>query len=224
MLAGVSLTWYTWLEQGRRINASRDVLVAIGRALRLDDAGLEHLLSLAEPGTAGVVEVPATPPAALERLLDALMPSPAYVLGPRWEFLAWNGAQERLYPRLPSLEPPRRNLLWVLFADPFTRGTDRRLGHPRPSGPGGVPFRHVGGPPRSGDGRTDRDAPPRVGGVRPLVAGARRLGIRGASATVQSSDGGRAHVPVPAASRGPSGRASAWSPNSAFPATIPPNA
>jgi transcriptional regulator with XRE-family HTH domain len=121
MLAGVSLTWYTWLEQGRRINASRDVLVAIGRALRLDDSGLEHLLSLAEPGTAGVVEVPATPPAALERLLDALMPSPAYVLGPRWEFLAWNGAQERLYPRLPSLEPPRRNLLWVLFADPFTR-------------------------------------------------------------------------------------------------------
>ena len=41
MLAGVSLTWYTWLEQGRRINASRDVLVAIGRALRLDDAGRE---------------------------------------------------------------------------------------------------------------------------------------------------------------------------------------
>ena len=121
MLAGVSLTWYTWLEQGRRINASRDVLVAIGRALRLDDAGLEHLLSLAEPGTAGVVDVPATPPTALERLLDALMPAPAYVLGPRWEFLAWNGAQERLYPRLPSLEPPRRNLLWVLFADPFTR-------------------------------------------------------------------------------------------------------
>ena len=121
MLAGVSLTWYTWLEQGRRINASRDVLVAIGRALRLDDAGLEHLLSLAEPGTAGVVDVPATPPAPLERLLDALMPAPAYVLGPRWEFLAWNGAQERLYPRLPTLEPPRRNLLWVLFADPFTR-------------------------------------------------------------------------------------------------------
>ena len=50
MLAGVSLTWYTWLEQGRRINASNDVLLAIGRALRLDDAGLEHLLSLTEPG------------------------------------------------------------------------------------------------------------------------------------------------------------------------------
>jgi transcriptional regulator with XRE-family HTH domain len=120
MLAGVSLTWYTWLEQGRRINASRDVLLAIGRALRLDDAGQEHLLSLAEPGTVGV-DVPTTAPTALERLIEALMPAPAYVLGPHWEFLAWNDAQERLYPRIADLEPPRRNLLWVLFADPATR-------------------------------------------------------------------------------------------------------
>ena len=44
LLAGVSVTWYTWLEQGRRINASTDVLRAIGRALRLDDAGQDHLV------------------------------------------------------------------------------------------------------------------------------------------------------------------------------------
>ena len=50
LLAGVSVTWYTWLEQGRRINASDDVLRAIGRALRLDDAGQDHLVSLAQPG------------------------------------------------------------------------------------------------------------------------------------------------------------------------------
>ncbi len=50
MLAGVSVTWYTWLEQGRRINASNDVLLAIGRALRLDEAGLDHLLSLDRAG------------------------------------------------------------------------------------------------------------------------------------------------------------------------------
>ena len=120
MLAGVSLTWYTWLEQGRRINASDDVLRAIGRALRLDDAGLDHLLSLTEPGTA-TLSAPAEPPSALVRLLDALMPAPAYVLGPHWEFVGWNAAQERLYPRIADLEPPRRNLLWVLFADPATR-------------------------------------------------------------------------------------------------------
>jgi transcriptional regulator with XRE-family HTH domain len=120
MLAGVSLTWYTWLEQGRRINASHDVLAAIGRALRLDDAGIDHLLALSDPGTAGV-EAPEEAPSALLRLLDSLLPAPAYVLGPHWEFLAWNAAQERLYPPIASLQPPRRNLLWVLFADPATR-------------------------------------------------------------------------------------------------------
>jgi transcriptional regulator with XRE-family HTH domain len=119
MLAGVSLTWYTWLEQGRRINASDDVLLAIGRALRLDEAGLDHLLSLTEPGTA-TIAAPAEAPSALVRLLDALMPAPAYVLGPVWDFVGWNTAQERLYPRIAELEPPRRNLIWVLFADPHT--------------------------------------------------------------------------------------------------------
>ena len=120
LLAGVSLTWYTWLEQGRRINASDDVLRAIGRALRLDDAGVEHLLALAQP-SATPVEVPQEAPTALVRLITAIEPAPAYVLGPRWEFLAWNAAEERLYPRLATLEPPRRNLLWVLFCDPLTR-------------------------------------------------------------------------------------------------------
>jgi transcriptional regulator with XRE-family HTH domain len=120
MLAGVSLTWYTWLEQGRRINASSDVLGAIGRALELDEAGIEHLLGLAQP-SATSVDAPQEAPSALVRLIDSMQPAPAYVLGPRWEFLAWNAAQVRLYPRIEELEGIERNLLWVLFADPFTR-------------------------------------------------------------------------------------------------------
>jgi transcriptional regulator with XRE-family HTH domain len=120
MLAGVSLTWYTWLEQGRRINASDDVLAAIGRALRLDTAGVEHLLALAQHGSTPI-EAPKEAPTALVRLIEALEPAPAYVLGPRWEFLAWNAAQERLYPRITELDGLELNLLWVLFADPFTR-------------------------------------------------------------------------------------------------------
>jgi transcriptional regulator with XRE-family HTH domain len=120
MLAGVSITWYTWLEQGRRINASPDVLTAIGRALRLDEAGTEHLLALAQP-TATPTEAPREAPSALVRLIDAMEPAPAYVLGPRWEFLAWNAAQSRLYPRIADLAGIERNLLWVLFADPATK-------------------------------------------------------------------------------------------------------
>lgn len=120
MLAGVSLTWYTWLEQGRRINASDDVLAAIGRALKLDEAGIEHLLAIAQPSSAPV-EAPQEAPTALVRLIEALEPAPAYVLGPRWEFLAWNAAQARLYPRIVELDGIERNLLWVLFGDPATQ-------------------------------------------------------------------------------------------------------
>jgi transcriptional regulator with XRE-family HTH domain len=115
LLAGVSVTWYTWLEQGRRINASPDVLRAIGRALLLDEAGQTHLLTLAQP-SAAPVPAPSEAPTALVRLIDALEPAPAYVLGPCWEFLAWNDAEARLYPPLARLEGVHRNLLWVLFA------------------------------------------------------------------------------------------------------------
>src|SRR6478736_1190459 len=80
MLAGVSITWYTWLEQGRRINASPDVMSAIGRALRLDDAGIEHLRALAQP-SASPVPAPQEAPSALVRLIESMEPAPAYVLG-----------------------------------------------------------------------------------------------------------------------------------------------
>jgi transcriptional regulator with XRE-family HTH domain len=124
MLAGVSVTWYTWLEQGRRINASADVLRAIGRALRLDTAGIDHLTALGQPAaTPGDVQAygPEDVPSALRRLIAAFEPAPAYVLGPRWEFAAWNAAQARLYPRIEALPEDDRTLLWVLFCDPSTR-------------------------------------------------------------------------------------------------------
>ncbi|MFZ8997089.1 MAG: helix-turn-helix transcriptional regulator [Ilumatobacteraceae bacterium] len=123
MLAGVSVTWYTWLEQGRRINASGDVLRSIGRVLRLDDAGLDHLLALARPAVTVTSPPPPSPgaPAALVRLIDSLEPSPAYVLGPCWEFLARNAAHTRLYPDLDDLPDDERNLLWAVFVDPAGR-------------------------------------------------------------------------------------------------------
>jgi transcriptional regulator with XRE-family HTH domain len=123
LLAGVSVTWYTWLEQGRKINASTDVLRAIGRALRLDEAGQEHLISLAQPTTvtAPPVATPDEVPTALRRLIDAFEPAPAYVLGPHWEFAAWNAAQRRLYPPVEQLDGIERNLIWVLFAHDAVR-------------------------------------------------------------------------------------------------------
>jgi transcriptional regulator with XRE-family HTH domain len=121
LLAGVSVTWYTWLEQGRPINASVDVLEALARTLRLDDAEREHLLTLAEHSHGEVAPDVHDAPDALVRLITSMEPAPAYVLGPRWEFLAWNRAQSHLYPMVDHLSPDDRNLLWVMFAEPTAR-------------------------------------------------------------------------------------------------------
>ncbi len=121
LLAGVSVTWYTWLEQGRPINASVDVLDALARTLRLSEAERQHLLTLAHrPNGERPPEVEHVPD-ALVRLIASMDPAPAYVLGPRWEFLAWNRAQARLYPMIDQLADDDCNLLWVIFAEPSAR-------------------------------------------------------------------------------------------------------
>ena len=96
------------------------MLDALARTLRLEPAERDHLLTLAS-GPATEVEAPVDAPDALLRLIASMDPAPAYVLGPRWEFLAWNQAQARLYPPIERLDGVRRNLLWVVFADPSTR-------------------------------------------------------------------------------------------------------
>ena len=65
--------------------------------------------------------MPVELPDELVRLLDALEPCPAYVLGPRWDFLAWNDAQRRLHPPIDALAAAERNLVWLIFADPDVR-------------------------------------------------------------------------------------------------------
>lgn len=121
LIAGVSVTWYTWLEQGRDVNPSRSVLDALARALLLDDAEHAHLLVLADdaPGPSAPVD-DGPPPDTLVRAVDALDPSPGYVLGPRWEYLACNEAQERLYPAA-GLPDEDRNLLVIVLTDPTAR-------------------------------------------------------------------------------------------------------
>lgn len=121
LLAGVSVTWYTWLEQGRPINASVDVLDALARTLRLSEAEHHHLLTLATRPAGLDLQEPEDAPDALVRLIDSMEPAPAYVLGPRWDYLAWNTAQARLYPGIEHLEPDDRNMLWAIFADPSVR-------------------------------------------------------------------------------------------------------
>jgi transcriptional regulator with XRE-family HTH domain len=114
-LANVGVTWYTWLEQGRPIHASAEVLEAIARALRLDAPEREHLFRLA--GVTPTVVEPVVP--CLERevqiVLDQLYPLPACVMNSRYDVLAWNGAYGALFPGLVDAPPAERNLLWQVF-------------------------------------------------------------------------------------------------------------
>lgn len=122
LLAGVSVSWYTWLEQGRPINASIDVIDALARALRLDPVERDHLLVLAgHPLRRPVAPGKDRAPEGVIALLRALEPSPAYVLGPRWDVLAWNRPQALLYPQFETLPPEDRNLVWIMFVEPGAR-------------------------------------------------------------------------------------------------------
>src|SRR5215211_8048212 len=97
-LAGVGLSWYTWLEQGRDIRPSAQVLDAIARVLRLDAAERAHLFHLARvelPLPDGDYPREASP--ALRAFVDGLEPNPAYVAGPRADVLAWNAAATRVF-------------------------------------------------------------------------------------------------------------------------------
>lgn len=121
-LAGIGLSWYTWLEQGRDIKPSAPVLDALARVLKLDSGERAHLFHLAR------VELPLptrgypnSPPPELAALVDELAPHPAYLLGPRTDVLAWNrGATAML--GTPTVAPDGRpNMLWWLFTRPGPR-------------------------------------------------------------------------------------------------------
>src|ERR1700757_3521591 len=89
-LAGVSATWYTWLEQGRPVRASEEVLDRLGRVLRLDPAEHRHLFVLARGHPpADPMDAPAVDDARLQAVLDAL-PYPAYAATSGWTVGAWN--------------------------------------------------------------------------------------------------------------------------------------
>jgi transcriptional regulator with XRE-family HTH domain len=118
-LSGVGVTWYTWLEQGRPINASTQVLDAVARTLRLDQPEREHLYRLAD-----VPELAAEPDAGwpvipeMQQILDGLTTLPASIVNERFDLLAWNAAYAVLFPGLVSQPCPDRNTLWVCFTHP----------------------------------------------------------------------------------------------------------
>ena len=120
--ANVSATWYTWLEQGRGGAPSADVLDRIARAMLLTDVEREHIFLL---GLGRPPEVRYHPPEGvtprLQRLLDALKLSPAFVKTPIWDVVAWNEAAAAVFTDYEMLPARQRNILRLFFSDTRVR-------------------------------------------------------------------------------------------------------
>jgi transcriptional regulator with XRE-family HTH domain len=119
-LAGVGLTWYTWLEQGRDIRVSPLVLNAVSRVLQLEPTERAHLFQLAghEPPARCADEVVRP---AHRRVLNSWDPYPAMITGRRWDILAWNPSAETIFGDYREYPEEQRNTLWLLFVDPRRR-------------------------------------------------------------------------------------------------------
>jgi transcriptional regulator with XRE-family HTH domain len=125
-LAGVSIDYLTRLEQGRDVNPSASVLAALASALRLGDEERAHMAKLAtfghsrelcpQPTPLGIEVAP-----GLRHLLDDLATTPAFVIGPIGDVIAWNEAWARVVTALGLLDDARPNLARYTFLDPRSR-------------------------------------------------------------------------------------------------------
>ncbi len=122
-LAGIGVTWYTWLEQGRDIKVSDQVLEAISRSLMLDRDERAHLYTLAGAAeqSAGPDGAEVTP--AMRSMLEKFLPFPVCVQDGKYQLLAWNQAYARLITDIDAIEPQDRNCMWLLFTHPTWRKT-----------------------------------------------------------------------------------------------------
>lgn len=118
VLAGVSVSWYTWLEQGRDIQPSAEALQRIATVLKLDRVESAHLFALSSlkaPAMVPSTTAGSTVSAGLAQLVQAMNPIPAYVRNTRFDILLWNHAVAELFIDYGALQPHERNTLRLLF-------------------------------------------------------------------------------------------------------------
>src|SRR4051794_29137558 len=119
--ANVSVTWYTWLEQGRGGAPSAEVLDRIARALELTAIEREHLILLAQNRPPEVQYQPAEVTPRLQRVLDLLEFSPALIRTAMWDVVAWNRAAAAVLVDYGALPVEQRNVLRMMFCNPCVR-------------------------------------------------------------------------------------------------------
>jgi transcriptional regulator with XRE-family HTH domain len=127
-LAGMSVDYYTRLEQGRGPRPSQQVILALGRALRLQSDELAHLHYLA--GQAPQLPLRPEPEVrpGLLRLLDRLDDTPALVCDAKYDILAWNAMATALLGDFARVPPDGRNVIWRFFTEPAVRARHDEAG------------------------------------------------------------------------------------------------
>jgi transcriptional regulator with XRE-family HTH domain len=120
-LAGISVSWYTRLEQGKDVQFSAKAAARLAAALQLTTAQREYLLTLARDDPFGAQPARTeTVSATLQDVLDAQGDNPAYLIDARLNLLAWNQAAITVFgfaEDLATAPAEERNLLWLIFTD-----------------------------------------------------------------------------------------------------------
>jgi transcriptional regulator with XRE-family HTH domain len=117
-LAGVGITWYTWLEQGRPIHVSAQVIESLSRVLLLDKQECIHLHLLAnQPLPVDMPGHQRTVSPILQHVLDNLTLCPSLVTDQRWNVIAWNQAACSIFGDFTEMDVRERNIVWAMFTD-----------------------------------------------------------------------------------------------------------
>jgi transcriptional regulator with XRE-family HTH domain len=121
-LASVGLTWYTWLEQGRNISVSPQVLKGISRALQLSAAEQKYLFTLALPASMGIIDIEQSaslPDPNLKCILASLDNTLGFIMDQHWNIVAQNEAMEKVYCDFSALPAADRNLVRFMLTSPL---------------------------------------------------------------------------------------------------------
>jgi hypothetical protein len=118
LLSGIGLTWYTWLEQGRPIQISSQVLESLARTFMLDRLETIHLYTLAKqaPPTSFPNYNDTVNP-MLQHVIDNIEFSPATILDARWNVIAWNNAAAKIIFDYSKINVSDRNLMKIMFTN-----------------------------------------------------------------------------------------------------------
>ncbi|MFF2482742.1 helix-turn-helix transcriptional regulator [Paenibacillus sp. NPDC058071] len=116
-LAGIGVTWYTWLEQGRPIQVSTQILESLSRVLMLNRQEIVHLYTLAQhvPPSYSPSYDEVNP--MHQHVLDTLIDSPSIIVDNFWNIIAWNRTAAVVFYDFGQLECSKRNMIRIMFTD-----------------------------------------------------------------------------------------------------------